>query len=179
MSRTIVEKNFKELEDAIRLILNAKKQLPALILIYSSIDFLAWLNRPSTRPDVVRSDFISWVDKYLLPNSHLRCSSLDLYAARCGILHSYTAESKLSREGKAKQICYAWGSAEVKRLENRIKQAKLDSKAIAVHIEELFNALRFGFVNFISSLDADPDHAKLVYERARRKLFTNIPCNVL
>jgi hypothetical protein len=174
----IVEKNFREFEEAIGLILNARKQVPALILIYSSIDFLAWLNRPSTHPDVVRSDFISWVDRYLLPNSQIRCSSQDLYAARCGVLHSYSAESKLSREGRAKQIWYAWGRAEVKRLQKRIKQTRLDSKAVAVHIEDLFNALRSGFVNFMTCLDADPDHANLVYERARRNLFTNIPPNL-
>lgn len=179
MSKTIIERHFKELEEAIQLTLDAKKQLPTLILIYSSIDILAWLNRPSTHPDVVRSDFISWVDNYLLPDSNLHCSSIDLYAARCGIIHSYAAESKLSREGKAKQIWYTWGKGEVKRLESRIKQAKLDNIAVAVQIEELFNALKSGLVRFITSLDADPNHAKSVYERAHRKLFTNIPHNLI
>jgi len=179
MSKTIIEKHFDELEAAIQLTLNAKKHLPTLILIYSSIDILAWLNRPVTHPDVIRSDFIFWVDKYLLPGSNLNCSSLDLYAARCGIVHSYTAESKLSREGKAKQIWYAWGKADARGLENRIQHAKLDNIAVAVQVEELFNALKSGFASFITALDADPNHAKLVYERAGIKRFTNIPHNLI
>jgi hypothetical protein len=179
MSKATIEMHFDELEAAIQLTLNAKKHLPTLILIYSSIDILAWLNRPVTHPDVVTSDFISWVDKYLLPRSNLNCSSLDLYAARCGIVHSYSAESKLSREGKVKQIWYAWGKADAKRLENRIQHTNLDKIAVAVKVEELFNALKSGFASFISTIDADPNHAKLVYERARAKLFANIPHNLI
>ena len=37
-------------------------------------------------------------------------SGLDLYAARCGVLHTYTMDSRLSTEGKAKRILYAWGN---------------------------------------------------------------------
>ena len=102
MSKKIIEKHFNDLVSAIQLTFDSKKQLPTLILLYSTIDILAWLNKPSTHPDVAKSDFISWVDRFFLQGTNLQCSSVELYAARCGIVHSYTAESKLSREGKAK-----------------------------------------------------------------------------
>ena len=62
---------------------------------------------------------------------------------------------------------------------SRIQQAKLDKIAVAVQVEELFEALKSGFANFLISLDADPTHAKLVYDRAQKKLFTNIPHNII
>ena len=60
----------------------------AMILVYSGIDAFAWLNRPGNIEDVRRTDFEQWVDTYLLPDSGLNCSSSDLYAARCGLVHS-------------------------------------------------------------------------------------------
>lgn len=174
MSKSIIKRHLSELMSVIKYTLDSKKHLPTLILIYSTIDILSWLNRPASKPDVTKSDFISWVDQYLLPGSTLMCSSIDLYAARCGIVHSYQAESKLSREGKAKQIWYAWGEADVTRLMTKIHQAKLNGIAVAVHIEELFKALGQGISNFLSSLDAVPSHAKIVCERAEKKYFSDI-----
>ena len=174
MSKQTIENNFNELAEAIQLILSAKKHLPALILIYSAIDLLAWLNRPQSHPDVVKSDFISWVDQFMLPQSGLLCSAIDLYSARCGIVHSYQAESKLTRENKVKQIWYAWGKGDANRLMNRIDQAKRNEIAVAVQVEGLLDALKKGFNNFLEALEANPSHATLVYERAAKKLFSNI-----
>jgi hypothetical protein len=42
---------------------------------------------------------------FLVP-SRLGCTAEDLYAARCAIVHSGAAESKMSREGKASEIWY-------------------------------------------------------------------------
>lgn len=102
-----------------------------------------------------------------------------MYAARCGIVHSYQAESKLSREGKAKQIWYAWGKGDVTRFMTKIHQANLNGIAVAVQIEELFKALEQGISNFLSSLDADPAYAVIVYDRAEKKLFSNISHEML
>lgn len=77
------------------------------MLLYAQIDIAASLNRPVSKSQVTREDFKNWVNQYLLPNSNLDCSADDLYAARCGLLHTYMAESKASRAGKAKQTFYA------------------------------------------------------------------------
>lgn len=62
---------------------------PALVLIYSAIDTTGWLD--STEVFATGNDFMSWVDRYLLKAKPLRCTSLDLYAARCGpAAHFYT-----------------------------------------------------------------------------------------
>jgi hypothetical protein len=175
MSKQAIENNINEIIAAIQLCLNAKKHLPTLILIFSTIDVLAWLNRPNANPDVTGKDFISWVDQFMLPGSGLHCSATDLYSARCGIVHSYQAESKLTREGKAKQLWYAWGKADATRLMTRINQTHLDKIAIAVQVELLFDALKKGFAGFLKALEPNPTHATLVYERAAKKFFGFIP----
>jgi len=175
MSEQAIETNINELIGAIQLTLEAKKHLPTLILIYSAIDVLAWLNRPHANLDVTRNDFILWVDQFMLPGSSLRCSATDLYSARCGVVHSYQAESNLTRKGKAKQVWYAWGEGNATRLMTRIQQAQLEKKVVAVQIEVLFDTLKEGFSRFLKALETNPAHAKVVYERGTNKFFSNIP----
>jgi len=79
--------------------------LPALMLIYSGIDILASLER--RKGEGTKASFTRWVDEYLLKAVSLPCTSLELYAARCGILHTLTPESDLSRKGKAREVGYA------------------------------------------------------------------------
>jgi hypothetical protein len=79
---------------------------PTLILLYASIDAMAWLDRPDGQADVHAADFLSWVESYLLPASALTCSGEDLYGARCGFLHSHTGESRRHRELRARKLFY-------------------------------------------------------------------------
>jgi len=54
MSKQVIENNINEIIDTIQLTLNVKKHLPTLILIFSAIDVLAWLNLPHANADVTR-----------------------------------------------------------------------------------------------------------------------------
>ena len=87
---------------------------PSIILTYSLIDTLAWLNLPPEKDDVGSTEFRIWVDKYLNPKALFQCSSLELYAARCGMGHSHNSDSNLIREGATRKIfySYAMGTAE-------------------------------------------------------------------
>jgi hypothetical protein len=178
MSQDILEKNFVELLIVIEKCFGDKYFLPGLMLLYAHIDIAAALNRPASKSEVTRQDFKNWVDEYLLPNSNLSCTADDLYAARCGLLHTYMAESKSSREGKAKQIFYAWGTADDAILQGRLHSKGLDSIALVIHVDVLFNAFRAGIDCFMGSLTSDQQKAQLVYERAR-KYFRNIPKSLL
>jgi len=80
---------------------------PTLILLYSGIDAMAWLDREVDKSDVTARDFISWCDRYLLDPADEQLRSEDLYAARCGLLHSHTGESRRHREGKAVKLFYS------------------------------------------------------------------------
>ena len=99
---------FHQAFDAIRLLNQAQLVQPCLVVLYSTIDSIASLSSTHDR-DVTRQDFEGWVNRFLLPGSKLTCTSTDLYAARCGVLHSFSAYSSIQRRGKARLICYAWG----------------------------------------------------------------------
>jgi len=142
---------------------------PSLILLYATIDIMAWLDREGSHEDVQRSDFVRWVDKYLLPASDLQCDATDLYAARCSVLHSYSAESRLSRHGDAVQVFYAWGTAEAEPLQKLIDViGTTDAKTVKV--EQLLQALKTAVQKFLADACQRDDLAA----RAQ-KHFMNLP----
>ena len=93
---TLVARAAEPYVQAIRLCLEHKLSAQALILIFSTIDFLSSLDRPAGKPEAQRSDFIAWIDRYM-PCGGGR----GLYAARCTIVHC--APSRLEREGTVKR----------------------------------------------------------------------------
>jgi len=90
---------------AMRMCYEKKFFNPLYILLYSTIDTFSYLDRINDE-EKVKDRFVRWVDTYLLPNPDLKCNSIELYGARCGMVHSSTAESNLSEKGKARQVLY-------------------------------------------------------------------------
>jgi hypothetical protein len=134
------------------------KTLPMLMLLYSSIDIMSSLAREHNSTN--RKAFVKWVKKYLLPDSSLSCSAMDLYSARCALLHSLSTESDLSRNGKAIEIYYAWGKGDISDLNKYIHLFK--HKAVGIHIDELFTAFRKGIDGFIDSIKEDSAQEGLI-----------------
>jgi hypothetical protein len=140
--------------------------LPALILIYAGIDICGWLANPN--PDSISKDsFTNWVDQYLLPLNKLSCTSLDLYAARCGLLHTYTPDSKLSNDRKAKRLAYAWGNADDATLQTAINSFSR-SDLIAVHLADLSEAFHLGLAAYLDDLDKNPELAATFQSKVSR-----------
>lgn len=158
-----LERYVEQLFEAISKCFDTRLILPGLILLYSAIDIMASLDRPENKPDVTRDDFITWVDEFVLTGKPFSCEGIDLYAARCGLLHSYLPESKLTREGKARIISYSWGTAKAEDLQATINS--LGRSEVAVHVNDLFEALRSGFERFKDALRGDPERAGKVYGR--------------
>jgi hypothetical protein len=97
-----LSKNIEIHMKAIELCMENHLRTPALILIYAGIDIFSALGRPIEKEFSTRDVFIDWCERYMLPNGNLQCSAPDLYAARCSIIHTSTAHSRLSKDGKAK-----------------------------------------------------------------------------
>jgi len=164
-----IQRRVAQLFAAIEICRDKKLILPALILVYSTIDIMAWLNRDEQHEDVKRSDFLLWVETFLLPNTDLACTSLDLYGARCSLLHSYSAASRLSRKGEASQLFYAWGDADEEELQKLIDRDNTrDAKA--VHVEKLISALKVAVQRFLATMS----HTELIQLRVE-KFFTDMP----
>lgn len=71
----------------------------ALAMLFVGIDTMAWLSLPLGKRSVKRDDFCSWVDSYLKADADqpYQYVGIDLYAARCAMLHSYGSLSDLHR----------------------------------------------------------------------------------
>jgi hypothetical protein len=163
MSELVLYKNLMLLGSGVEACLEKKLTGPALILLYSAIDTAGWLDSPEK--DATRESFIKWVDDYLLKAKPLGCTSLDLYAARCGLLHTFSPDSRLSFKGKARRICYAWGTASVQDLQRTIDLTNKFTEYVAVHVNDLYEGWRIGLLAFTQDLEDDPTRKTRVYEK--------------
>lgn len=165
------EPKLVSMADVIRACIDKKWLEPALILIYSAIDIVAWLD--SQEEWTTRKSFIDWTDKYLLKSKHIGCSAIEVYAARCGLLHTLSPESKLSRQGASRHIYYAWGTAEPSKLQQGIDSLGQTKEHIAIHINDLFEGWLFGTEAFLNDINNSGHKKSVVYSKASR-FFINM-----
>jgi len=133
---------------------------------------MAWLNCPADRDEVTRRDFLDWVERYLLPNSGLPCTALELYSARCGVVHTQSPEARATRGGTARKIFYSWGSCRPDTLQAYINIAD-PGAAVAVEIELVVKAFELAVDRFVEESERVPDLAERV-ERRLQKIFCDI-----
>ena len=72
----------------------------ALAMAYVCIDTMAYLSMPESQSEQRRQDFIDWVNTYLRGHPHqpYQYNGIDVYAARCALLHTFGTEAKIHRE---------------------------------------------------------------------------------
>jgi hypothetical protein len=132
----------------------------ALILIYAGLDAMACLDMPEKQEDVQRKDFISWVGRYVRFSCVEQISALELYAARCGMLHSYGVESRLTREGKARMIGYVDASEpEV------IFHRAIEPRLVLLSIEGLRDAFFNGIATYFKDLVQNAEKRRIAAPR--------------
>jgi len=160
------DQDVKTFLSAIVLCMQNRLATPALALMFTLIDTMAWLSLGEEAVEVRGTDFERWVDQFLLPGSGLLCTASDLYAARCALLHTHSAESRKSRAGTARELLYAWGDREERQLQAGIKASQRD--ACALHVNKLCRALPQAIDRFVASLDQDPARARVAWQRAQK-----------
>jgi len=148
--------------DAMKLLQKEGFVIQGLVVLYSAIDTMAWANLPSG--DVTRSAFKEWIDHYMLCKYPLPCTSEELYAARCGLVHSHTAESKMSREQNVREIYYYGKGTSKELLESKVGGR---SDVIQVRLLDLQMSFFAGIDAFFELLDSDPSRAEQVRNRTR------------
>jgi hypothetical protein len=116
---------------------------------------------------------MKWVDDYLLKAKPLECTPLDLYAARCGLLHTFSPDSRLSSQGKARRICYAWGTGRAQDLQRTIDLTNKSTEYVAVHVNDLYEGWRLGLLAYTEELKNDSVRRSRVYEKAG-KFFSEL-----
>ena len=143
---------------------------PALILLYSGTDIMASLIRPPNADEVRRDDFLRWAGDYILPDSNLNCTPIELYAARCSILHSLRYDSGLSRDGRARRIRYIFDNADVVR-ENMEELERQDTSLVVVDFDGLLQAFENGVERFLENIENNPQDNTIIIERINNELI--------
>ena len=148
----------------------------ALVLIYSAIDNISWI-ASDNELQTVSDRFQTWVNAWMLHRYPLPCTAIELYAARCGILHTLTPDSDLTAKKGVMRISYAWGKAQQKDLDESIKLTNYPG-IVAVHVNDIVASFKNGFTDYIDALETDKVKRELFIEKAG-KHFVNVDISVI
>ena len=151
---------------AMRLCVDEKLFIPALMLLYATVDGLAWCVRADTDGDVTRNDFIRWIETY----GDLSIFGPEfpgwVYGARCALLHSQTAESRLSRAGEVREIWY--------QLEDGSQLiplgADMPRMSAMLPVQRYFRWFEEAVTRFRAAVSADATLRERVYTEAMKHL---------
>jgi len=132
----------------------------ALILIYAGIDAMATLNMPESQVEVKPDDFKAWIDKYIRSSGFKQVSADEFYGSRCGLLHQFGVESRLSRAQQCRIIAYAGAS---------VPQGTISCvpKIIVVPVLALKDAFFNGINQCLKDLSEDGTKAMIVEKRLK------------
>lgn len=168
---------FGQIVPAIDLLIEKEYLAPCLTLIYSTIDNLAYLTIEEARDEVNGNDFKKWCNRYIKFPGKEQINSDDLWGARCGVIHSLSSESRLSRQGSCNQIGYVF-ALEGKNFPMPVINGS-EEKLIIVDIRALWNALKSGMKFFLGEVfkDKNSELAKRVETRLTT-LFSHIPLSI-
>ncbi|GMT46894.1 MAG: hypothetical protein IEMM0007_0460 [bacterium] len=139
----------------------------AVLLTYCAIDAMAFLHMPHNKKKNGRSDFKNWVRKYMKTDSSqpYQYHEDDLYGARCGLVHTYTADSDKSEMNQCKKIVYKINS--LNHSYEPSKHPDLVVLAVDLFIRDFYDAV----AKFLSDIEKDEDLNKRVTIRLPSLLF--------
>lgn len=169
-------RNCHEMLAAARTCIANRQHVAASVLVFALIDSLAWAAYDGGR-GTVRANFEQWSNRWLLPELATTCPGLtatDVYAARCGALHTMTSDSDLAEKGLAKRIMYAWGTAPVQLLRDAIAETPDMAGHVAVHYDDLIEGLDRAVQQFVLDTVRDADLRDRVL-RAAGKHYAVVP----
>jgi len=142
-----------ELRASIVLLLEAHQPLSAMMLLYSGIDVLGALD--SDGGVATRDTFLSWADEYMKSDGAHSCSSLELYSARCGLLHRWSPITNLTKSGVAREVIYAIDRP-------RFQQTQQAGGLLIIHPPWLWLTFRDGSSRFVDNALKDASSLKRV-----------------
>jgi hypothetical protein len=170
MAKNIFESNIKGLIKTIESCFKDKELVSGLILYYSIVDIMAWLSRDPHDADATKSDFTRWVEEFLLPGSGLKCTSEELYAARCAIIHSYVPEWGPSTVNKSEpnRIYYVWGKPLKETPGDNKNNTSKKSERVVISVDDLVYALKVAIQRFEDSLSYNRSMSEIIAERSKK-----------
>lgn len=147
-----------------------------LIVVFSSIDTMGLLDAPPHQVSATGASFKAWVRSYLTPDPRVEFTDVDLWGARCAVLHTFTTESDLSKAGSAKELQYYGGDKATRDAQkfDTLMRTIHGGSHLPVHLDDLIEAFLAAFKSFIRMLDANCK-ADPAYEARLSKVLQVMP----
>jgi hypothetical protein len=142
--------------------LQKRQILPCLTLLYAGMDVMSYLE--SNPKEQVNVHFKRWIENNLLPLTSWTCTATDLYAARCAVIHTFTAESNLSNTGQAKIILYAHSGADPAKLRKVGEDFGWEVEYLSV--EDMLKFFGEAVLRYLTVVSLDPIRKALVEKKA-------------
>ncbi|WP_313499325.1 hypothetical protein [Stutzerimonas nitrititolerans] len=142
---------------------------PALVMLYSAIDSVSWLACTTTKES--GKAFKAWVTDWMLKDPRIQCTAEELYAARCGLVHTLTPTSSLTQRG-IRKVAYSWGTASNRRLEELIDSVGANTELVPVHLSDLIQVFRTGMADYLEYVAEDPQRFDTFKEKCREHFAT-------
>jgi len=142
----------------------------ALAMAYICIDTMAFLSLPASRDTQGRDDFVSWVDTYLkgYPKQSYQYRGIDVYGARCAVLHAFGSEVDYHRKKKdAKIFMYSTGG-------KHICAPGKNERFVIIGTASFLNDIDRAVTTFKDACQADADLRQRVETRLP-KVLANFP----
>jgi hypothetical protein len=139
-----------------QLVQNAESQGLALLIEKFSLE--------ATPGEKVNVYFKRWVETYLLPLTTWKCTAVDLYGARCAVVHTFTPDSDLSKRGAAKVIYYAHSGADIAKLEEI--NSDFNRNAECLEVSEMIVFFYEAILKYMVEVESDPVRKAAVETKA-------------
>ncbi|MEL4296443.1 hypothetical protein HG547_05375 [Shewanella sp. DNRA4] len=133
-----------------------------LTLTFAAIDQMAWLTFAGDESN--GAHFKDWVKRYIDPDTNLDCTADDLWAARCGLVHTATAESRhnIKATASAKKIFYTTGPAKC--------SVSKSSDVIFIDADKLVKRFICSWLQYRLDIASDPKLKDLAINKANKIL---------
>lgn len=142
----------------------------AIAMAYICMDTMAFLALPAGRESQRRDDFITWVDAYLkgLPEQPYHYRGLDVYGARCAVLHAFGSEADFHQQyPDAKIFCYHDGG-------NHALNPQVNERLVIIGTASFLDDVVRAVGAFLEACKTDPDLRARVEGRLP-KVLANFP----
>lgn len=142
----------------------------ALVLCFVCADAMAYLAMPAGQPSQTRADFISWINTYLTghPEQLYQYRGIDVYAARCAVLHQFGTEAMLhNNDPDIKMFGYHDGG-------RHAFDQNVDPRLVIIGMASFFNDVIAAVGAFMEACRADPALRTRVEQRLP-SVLANLP----
>ena len=130
---------------------DAGATIATVVMIYVCIDALSFLAMPKSQKSQTRKDFIRWADRYLKadPAQSYQYRGKDVYAARCAMLHCFSAMARIHAKGDIIMFGYTDGG-------RHVYDPAVKRDLAVLGVESLVNDFHHAVLRFLKEAAGDP-----------------------